>query len=132
MATKLLVQMSAEEIKELKMDTIFALFLIDLSEKVIVNFYKTLVVFVELYRDWVNEEGWDMLAKYKRLDIGEKPPLYSSVKNGETIPEFANDFIIRYLPLKCNIFDRDLAIKITKLMCKWLLNRKLTSYKLSN
>mmetsp|Transcript_7492 Transcript_7492/g.6802 ORF Transcript_7492/g.6802 Transcript_7492/m.6802 type:complete len:106 (-) Transcript_7492:3519-3836(-) len=85
-ATKYLIQLSEEDLKELKIDHILALFLIDYSEKVIVNFYKTLVVFVQLYRDWVNFEGWNLVSKYKILDVGEKPPQYSSVKSGESVP----------------------------------------------
>jgi hypothetical protein len=47
-----------------------------------------------------------MIAKYKRIapptfegniDGIKSQPLYSVVKGGETLPEFANDFVTRYI-----------------------------------
>ena len=34
----------------------------------IVNFYKAATVFVELFRNCLNEIGWEKLANYKILD----------------------------------------------------------------
>lgn len=74
------------------------------------NFYKTAVVFIELYMNCLNEIGWDVLTKYKRIDTGENLPLFTSIKDAENIPELSNQFITRYLPQKCNVLDRKLAI----------------------
>lgn len=88
--------------------------MIDISEKVIVNFYKAVVVFVELYRNCLNDIGWDKLANYKRMDTGKDVlPEYTSVKDGDSIPEICNEFLVRYLPMKCIAFDRKLAIQLT-------------------
>lgn len=69
--TLYLAHLTDEERALLKIDQILAIFLIDMSEQVIVNFYKALTVFVQLYRNCLNEVGWDKLAHYKRLDLIE-------------------------------------------------------------
>jgi hypothetical protein len=79
----------------------------------------------------LNDLGWDIQAKYKRLDVDDELPLFTSIKDAECIPEFSNEFIVRYLPMKCNVFDRNLAIHLTEHLCKWLLHRNLTHYKVS-
>ena len=56
-----------EERQQLKIDQVLAIYLIDIADQVIVNFYKTLAIFVELYRSCMNDIGWDKLANFKRL-----------------------------------------------------------------
>ena len=142
-ATIYLAYLSDEEKKMLKIDQILALYLVDLAEHVIVGFYKSAAVFIELYRNCINEMGWDKLSNYKRLDdlamnndndslcgSGSLPP-FSSVKDAELIPEFCNDFVVHYLPQKCNVFSKSLSVEFVKHLCIWLHNRGLTKLKLA-
>lgn len=46
------------------------------------------------------------------------------------IPYICNDFINNFLPLKCNIMDKQMAIDMTVHLCMWLYNRKFTQTKL--
>ena len=107
-----------------------ALYLNDIAEHVIVNFYKAVSVFITLYRSCINENGWDKMAGYKRLD-NEGLAMFTSIKEADMIPEFCNEFVIEWLPLKCNVFDRSLAVPLVRHLCLWLYNRGLTQYKVS-
>lgn len=44
-----------------------ALYLIDVAEHVIVNYYKTTCVFITLWRNCINELAWEKMANYKLL-----------------------------------------------------------------
>ena len=60
--------MTEEEKEEiLKVDHVLALYLVDLAEHVMVNFYRTTAVFITLLRDCVNDLAWEKLANYKLL-----------------------------------------------------------------
>lgn len=63
--------MTEEEKEEtLKVDHVLALYLVDLAEHVMVNFYRASAVFVTLIRDCVNDLAWEKLANYKlMLDV---------------------------------------------------------------
>ncbi len=113
-----------------------------MSEHVIVNFYKTAAVFVGLYRSCLNEIGWDKLANFKRLgpllrdgkdseDSQDMLPLFTVAKDAQCIPELCNEFILDYLPIKCPLFERKLAITFVEHLCLWLYHRKLTNTKVS-
>ena len=134
--TLYLAHLADEERQSLRIDQILPLYLIDLAEQVIVNAYKAATVFIELYRNCLNQLGWDKLANYKRIDSSMQPnkgmlPLFTMAKDAELIPELANDFVMSYLPMKCNVFDRRLAIDMVEHLCLWLFNRRLTSLKLT-
>jgi hypothetical protein len=53
-----------EKESALKIDDVLALYLVDVAEHVIVNFYKVTAVFVSLMRSCVNDMAWDRLANY--------------------------------------------------------------------
>lgn len=67
-ATIYLASLSQEEKEQLfKIDHILALYLIDVAEQVIVNFYKAVGGFVTLMRSCVNDLAWDKMTNYKLL-----------------------------------------------------------------
>lgn len=142
--TLYLANLNDEERSLLKIDQALAIFLVDLAEQVIVNFYKLSAVFIQLLKSFLNEFGWDKLANYKRLsplidqtnqnakDQNENDlPIFTSVKEPDYIPQFSNEFILEYLPLNCNLFSRQHAITLTEFLCTWLYNRRLTTYKIN-
>ncbi len=49
------------------MDDLLALYLVDMAEHVIVNFYKVAAVFVTMLRQCVNDLAWHKIANYKLL-----------------------------------------------------------------
>lgn len=62
--------------------------MIDIAENIIVNFYKAVVVFVELYRNCLNQVGWDKIVNFKRIDTSLTPdnlPLFTQAKDGDFI-----------------------------------------------
>lgn len=81
----------------LKVDHVLALYLIDVSEHVIVNFFKATAVFATLMRNCINDRAWMKLANYKlMLDYDstdadsegndavpfvKRPPIYSATKS---------------------------------------------------
>jgi len=96
------------------------------------HFYKTVCVFVQLYRGCLNEFLTQMFeSAYKSGMSAEEIKSITSVKDPDCIPLVCNDFIKDYLPLKCNIFTKQTAIDLTQHMCKWLLNRKFTQTQLN-
>lgn len=113
-------------------DDALELYLIDLAERVIVNFYKLARMVVEILREWLNEMGWNKLANYKRIETGDDElGTFTKVKSPSCIPEFLNDFITVYLPMKYNFINKNVAINLSEHLCKWLYNRNLTPFKIS-
>jgi hypothetical protein len=111
-------------------DDIFALFLIYISRNVNIKFYKTIVIFMKLYRDCMNKIGWEILSEYKDLS-GEPTELdYTSVKNGEHLPEIANDFVNSYLKLHLPSFDKHLAVVILNHFSDWLFKYNFSTIRL--
>lgn len=110
-------------------DDIFALFLIENSKLVNEKFYKTLIIFVKLYRDCMNKLGWEILEQFK--DIRDEPVHleYTSIKNGEHLPDICNDFLKIYLPSAMPTFDLYLAAVIINHFCDWLYKFSFTHIK---
>ena len=111
-------------------DHIFALFLIENSKVLNYKLYKTFVIFVKLYRECMNKLGWEILSIYKDLGSELTSLEFTSVKNGEHLPEIANDFINIYLPNNLPDFDKYLAVLIVNHFCDWIYKFKFTHMKL--
>ena len=84
------------------MNQIFAIFLDKLSKTVTKEFYKEFALLVALYRQALNEIGWDKLKK-KLKDLSILPEKfmekeYCEVNNGEYAPEICNEFASELLP----------------------------------
>ena len=127
----------------LKIDHILALYLIDVSEHVIVNFYKAVGVFVSLLRGCLNDHGWYKLADYKIIidsssnsedgAFVNKPPVFTATKSAcidssgqsgcDMIFQLANLFCTEYLMQKCNVFDKKLATELMRHICMWISHR---------
>ncbi len=88
----------------MKLDSVLALYLVDVAEHTIVNYYKATAVFISLVRDCLNELAWQKIANYKILldfdstdadsnpsndcggqesgsGFGKKPPLFTATKS---------------------------------------------------
>ena len=136
------------------------MYLIDLAEHVIVNFYRASSVLVTLMRNCVNDLAWLRLSNYRLMisdgsasdegdtessnniaDFTKGPPIFTATKSGcldsnnqsavDMIFELSNEFCTSYLPSKCNTFDQNLAVDLTRHLCLWLSHRGFTQYKIS-
>jgi hypothetical protein len=121
-------------------DEVFALYLREVSRIVNPNVYKDVLKFVLLYREWVNEFGWqkkllyeghnksidDMKAEYHFHD-------YSIWNNAEHMPEVANELIMEYIENRDKSFglNMDDCIDLVRNFTHWLFTSGFTSSKIS-
>jgi hypothetical protein len=93
----------------MRCDDAMCQYLIEMSDKVVQKFYKLMTLFFENYRICVNEYGWDIVNDYKRVRVNEnkEKKSFSSVKSPEYLPEVANIFIERYMPIHLKKFNRE-------------------------
>ena len=112
-------------------DDIFALFLLDISKKVIPKFYRIMLIFIRFYRDCMNKLGWEILNQFK--DLEDEPTYldFCTVKNGEYLPQISNDFINFFLYSKCPEFDKNIAVVILSHFCHWLHKYNHTHIKIN-
>ena len=142
----------------MNIDDILSLYLIDISENVIVNFYKMVACLMQLFRNCINANGFQVLTGINPIDevssmnevskdtqtsdsdkqnpflkeinlmISKKESLFTQKQKPEVIPFFINLFLQKYLPEKCNAFSEKHAIVLLNHLCLWLENRKFTTY----
>lgn len=80
--------MSEEEKDEMKCDEILTLYLRDLSKRVNENYYKTILRFVLLYRECLNEYGWlKRRDHYMKAGCLEMDDLLNKLKIKEELEE---------------------------------------------
>ena len=102
-------------------DDIFALFLIYMSRIICLKFYRTVVIFIKLMRDCMNKIGWEILSQYKDLSNENTSMEYTTVKNGELLPEIVNDFVNFFLSFDLPKFDKHLAVVTLNHFSDWML-----------
>ena len=68
MASIYLHEISENQRKDLKIDDILCLYLIDISEQVIVNFYKVISCTIQLLRNCINQMGFEVTTGIAPLD----------------------------------------------------------------
>ncbi len=94
-------------IKTTSMNTIFAIFLNNLSKLVSKSFYQEYSLLIALYRRSLNSHGWQMIF-YKEFQKDKENFMYlphvklpteefCSVNTGEFAPELANKFVSDFL-----------------------------------
>eukprot|EP00347_Sterkiella_histriomuscorum_P022729 403337381 len=136
---------------------IFAIYLRTFSKCTNENYYSTLTKFVLMFRDCLNQYGWQKKAENEEKDM--KEPQYQSlsyedrvqaklqeydnlrkfneftaINNCEYAPEIANEFVTVYMEDERNNkggLDRTEIIDLTQHLCNWLFTQKLTCSKLS-
>lgn len=94
-------------------DEIFALYLYKISQKVNENFYKTVLMYTILFRECLNEIGWDKKIESEGIKLEEEPEIRSKketqqfclINNAEHAPEICNEFVTVYMEHKRNQFD---------------------------
>ena len=94
-------------------DEIFALYLFRLSQKVNDAFYRTVLMYTILFRECLNEIGWEKKIESEGIKLEEEPDLkqkrdtqqFCLVNNAEHAPEICNEFVTVYMEHKRNQFD---------------------------
>jgi hypothetical protein len=114
----------------LSCDDILALFLIDNSQIFTFQFYKTLIIFIKSYRDCMNKIGWEIVSQYKEITSEKTEADFTTVRNGEHLPEISEEFVNIYLPNNLPSFDKYLAVVIVNYLCDWAYKHKFTHTKL--
>lgn len=66
--TLFLININEEGRLALTVDAIFGLYLIDVSEQVVVNFYKLICCFVQLLRNCINDHAFEVLTGIKPIE----------------------------------------------------------------
>ena len=112
-------------------DDIFALFLLEISKKVIPKFYRIIVIFIRFYRECMNKLGWEILNQFK--DLEDEPTYldFCTIKNGEYLPQISNDFINLFIYNKCPEFDKNIAVVLLSHFCHWLFKNNHTHIKIN-
>jgi hypothetical protein len=107
-------------------DRMFAEYVSELGKKVNERFFFALVIFVNAYRQCMDEYGWELMKKYKQVSFDERRKSFSASNDAELVPETANDFIMYFLPKENPNFDRNIAIQLIRNLCEWLKKNKYT------
>ena len=116
-------------LKNLTCDDLFGIYLNDISNNINDVFYRSIIILLRHYRDCMNLVGWDIYNKYKDL-IDEKTDCeFTSIKNGELLPDIYNDFLKRYIPKRLPCFDKHIASVVICEFNDWLYRRKFTHIK---
>jgi len=105
---------------------VLAEYLCDMSKRVSERFFMTLIIFVRMYRDYMDLCGWDIIGKYKAVSVEEKKKQFSKLNDAEHIPEACNDFVKIYLPKEYPNFDQAIGVDVTLHLCEWLHRKKYT------
>ena len=120
-----------------KCDEIFAEYLNYVSKNVKKSYYKQVVKFVLLYREYFNETGKKIAQKKEGLpDIitDQKEELefdYCLISDATYAPEICNDFITEFLDhIKPNFIELN-PIEITQNLCHWLFMNEYTCSRIS-
>ncbi len=128
-------QMKEEEEKKTKgpaqsatksCEAVLAEYLWEVGGKVTERFMMVLIIFVRLYRDCLNEYGWELARRSGELPAEEGKRDFAGLPTAEHIPEACNDFIRHFLPNESPSFDKYLAIELTRHMCDWVHSHKYT------
>ena len=109
-------------------EEILAEYLIEMGHKVNDKFFMTVIAFIRLYKDCMDEYGWSILIKYKP-DIEQKA-IFTKREDAEHIPEacnlLMNKFFIKEFPNLDSAITSDLIMHL----CDWLYMKGYTHTKI--
>ena len=112
-------------------DKVFMDYLNKMSLHVNPNYFTTLIIFVTLFREFVN------ITELKKKNIKEKnfnnDVEYTSVNSAEDVPDLSNEFINDFLETDKKLFDfnKEDSIDLTQNFCHWMYENNFTSSKLT-
>ena len=120
----------------MKCDEIFSLYLREVAQTVRQSVYSTILKFVLLFRECLNEYGWEK-RKENDPEGAKKNPRKENVEfcsenNAEHAPEICNELVTVFLEQKKDSdLQRTESIDFTRHFCHWLFIKGYTCSKLS-
>ena len=114
-------------------DKVFMDYLNKMSMHVNPNYFTKLIIFVTLFREFVNicdrKKKKDLQPSINIYEI----PDYTMENNPEDVPDLSNEFINDFLETEQNLFDfnKEDSIDLTQNFCHWMYENNFTSSKLS-
>lgn len=126
--------------KSMSCDEVFALYLREVSRIVNPVAYKKVLKFIFLYRECINEYGWEKKVFYEEKDktvedlkLMSNYREYSICNNAEHLPEVANELITEIVDSRGRNFglSRDECIDLARNFTHWLYVNGFTCSKLS-
>ena len=120
-------------------DKVFMDYLNKMSMHVNNNYFTKLIIFVTLFREFVNISNRKKMKNelfYKNeknaFDLNDDTE-YTSENCAEDVPDLSNEFINDFLETDKNIFDfnKEDSIDLTQNFCHWMYENNFTSSKLS-
>ena len=122
-------KLSDQEKVEMLVDEIFAYYLYEVSTKVADTFYKTVLQFVILFRECLEEIGWKKRKENEtdpeaQKEIDEEKSFCAN-NSAEHAPEICNEFVTVYMEKhkgKIEIVKCD-QIDLTINLCHWLFEK---------
>ena len=115
-------------------DNIFMDYLNKMSLHVNPNYFIKLIVFITLFREFINISHRIYLNnKNELLNSSRYDNEYTTNNCAEEIPIFCNDFINHFLDCEIGLFnfEKKEAIDLTQNFCNWIYDNDFTSLKLS-
>lgn len=102
-------------------ENVLAKYLFELGSKVIEQFYETSIIFIRLYKECLNEYGWELISKERKISREERKRKFSKEEGSANyIPDMCNDFIKYYLPKEFPDFDKYFAAELVRHLCNWI------------
>ena len=122
-------------------DEIFSLYLYRISLKVNEIFHKTVLTYVILFRECLNEIGWQKKIESEGIKPEENPQFKQDMEtkqfclsnNAEHAPEICNEFVTVFMENKRGQFEisKPDQIDLTINLCHWLFENQFTCSKLT-
>lgn len=105
-------------------DQVFMEYLNKMSVHINPKYFTHLIVFVTLFREYVNQNNKDQA--YPDME-------FTMSNTAEDVPELSNDFINNFLEPEVNDFgfSKEEAIDLTQNFCHWMYENNFTCSKLS-
>ena len=126
---------------EMMVDEIFALYLYKISLKVNELFYKTVLTYAILFRECLNEIGWQKRIESETIKLEENVTFkndmeskqFCLINNAEHAPEICNEFVTVFMENKRGHFEitKPDQIDLTINLCHWLFENQFTCSKLT-
>ena len=129
------VNIKIDDEKEVS-DKVFMDYLNKMSLHVNPNYFTKLIIFVTLFREFVNINEF----KKKNKDLNNEIDLnnndnteYTSVNSAEDVPDLSNEFINDFLDTDKILFgfNKEDSIDLTQNFCHWMYENNFTSSKLT-
>lgn len=107
---------------DIKCDQVFAEYLYHVSKITNSVYFKKVVKFVFLYREFLNRQH--------RKDKNEE---YTETQSAEDAPDLSNEFLIDFIKIEDPImgYSKDESTQLTQNFCRWMFDENYTTSKLT-